>query len=743
MQLELRKLEHHLSKFESKQGIMKANVLRLSLLPFLRNTHHGKLLSEADSCKVSVLASYVFLKWWKALLFALNDKSHTISISDKPAFLECISQIISRDEWRCNVKKSEYQTLLSETLELAISRLNAKTVSLPVSAFVGKVFAYSFWHLPHVGVALLFLLSVKQNMLEGVLKRKKEHQSDESLAIDISFPPHLKCLVDFKGRQMCSRSQKKFINCMTPPQAQVPGIGEPRGLWVRRWASFDSDVFCSFLRHYLCLVSNAMADVHRFNHQSTISDLPGMSIILAHVYHHLDYIACVVWGKNSEKQVPVSLCKVFTCLRDFLLNNNDRELAMGPFVVKAFDGVLKNFAISISANDSEKCNLILLTAYEFMLHVSRGTSFAIDWYFWLTCVRKMLSTQNVNCELLAFSMLFNVWEMLPSHLTNSAPPLWVSNSQESVKWNASMWLIGCWDTYFTHWQPSVRLYYMKLVVWRILEDESVCRGVKSRLKQDFEQLNSMLEETPSIDMRPCPPVLNRKQVIVPCTGAEELIFQPHTRRTHAYEVFDDAVYICAQSASAPTAKQGVIATTLESALNFFKKPKDEERPVTIPKASSTTSFASTLSSTLSFGQSTASSFSSIADLSLASLDDERLNHVESDVPSDFVRRTPQVARPTYRFQLVPDETHIRQQLSVMNGGALENPPPPLPRLPFETADDDDEGLLIMKPRELPMRSKILGKALNEWERSLQEFESFTGDCVPLLKSEFPSKINGA
>ncbi|OWB80784.1 hypothetical protein B5S32_g5087 [[Candida] boidinii] len=372
---EFKKLEHYLIKFNSikkKNNINKTNILRLTLLPFLRTNSFSwsNLPYHLISDKLLLTSTNCLNKWWDSLLNALLDNSPQFQIPslDKSVYLECISRIISRWEWMFlsagslssqyhsneifNPILIEFKNLLLKTLEYSISRLNLKKVSLSISALVGKVFAYSFFHLPEVSKGLLFLLNSKLIHYENFynysileknqyslkiknfknnlkfnnnLKLKNLKFQKKLIKISKKFPIHLNYLINstINIRKTKFKHEKYLFNSIIPPSNKIKGINDTKGLWVKRWCSLDNtDVFCSFLRHYFAISSfyfnyndnnniisqnstssTLLSTTSIDNTSNNINDndkdselnclsilaLPGYMFILTHIYEIIDY----------------------------------------------------------------------------------------------------------------------------------------------------------------------------------------------------------------------------------------------------------------------------------------------------------------------------------------------------------------------------------------------------------------------------------------------------------------------
>ncbi|ANB13008.1 hypothetical protein AWJ20_1286 [Sugiyamaella lignohabitans] len=315
---EFKILDEDLSKFQSKSGVNRSNVLRLALLPFLRQ-HRGEenYVKHSNAKELYYYRVKILQKWWNSILAAFKDRS--ISGSDRSLYLEGLSGLMARLEWRSN--PILYQQLLYETMQLVISKLSLKTVPLSVAAFSGKVLAYAFFFAPGIAPILLHLLAVPQHDIDRVIsctfrpdniasdsasQQFYHHQqpfascasiSDATLILTstCNFPKHLEPLLGYcEGRKspaaLPSKSTTvynasrfyKSIPAPHPPSA-VPNIYGP---WSRRWASSNSDVFIAFIKHYYSIISSILPQDLPWNaHVAS----PGLVILHSFLLGSLDF----------------------------------------------------------------------------------------------------------------------------------------------------------------------------------------------------------------------------------------------------------------------------------------------------------------------------------------------------------------------------------------------------------------------------------------------------------------------
>ncbi|RLV91823.1 hypothetical protein JA1_003642 [Spathaspora sp. JA1] len=673
-----KRLEVELNKFNSRKFnhnnngvILKGNILRTSLLPFLRTANQLNQYFAEDSpiyiSLTSVIIS-ILIKWWNSLVGNLvrtpattsstnnppisrsgsngsirsttmstttSTSSHVDTIyysnipaSDRNAYLECISRIISREEWKYYQDDADdYNVLLVRTLDYCIDKMSTfKTLSGSFSAFIGKVFAYSFFQLPNVSRALLFLLNVKQITFETCMKKLVGY---ERLPIEDQtiFPQHLHWLINYNGiKTFATKGQKSFMNCIEAPQHPVKGIKDPNGDWVRRWCCSDSNVFNSFFRHYIDIVQKIDQGTNSVN----LISCPGFTVIISHLYQ-IFQVAILRISKvpvqqqqqqqpntqprrnsNEQKILPPlpppppplsfninvkqsdiyynSFIKIFKTLRDitYCATLNDKSIdGITVSLVKMVDLCLISMAKELTIYDFNKNGLILSIANEFINHIVNNNpvnevSYLINWEFWLGCNYMMVKhSDHVQIILKNFAFLFNIWDMIPETLSKLAsnnkkeePYKWLINSEESFKVNFINFLISgeTFVRFFCHWNPVIRSYYIKLLVWRIIGVNNyqsstmirITRQVQMKLNQAFDSLHDFTNaNNGKFDMnyKPENPLVNRRFGILPI-NVDYLSINEETvpelsplpinksselKKTHPYEVFDEAIYTCSSS----------------------------------------------------------------------------------------------------------------------------------------------------------------------------------------------------
>ncbi|EGW31580.1 uncharacterized protein SPAPADRAFT_154950 [Spathaspora passalidarum NRRL Y-27907] len=696
---QFKKLEVELHKFNSRKFnhnnngvILKGNILRTSLLPFLRTANQLNEYFSKDSpiyiSLTSVIVS-ILIKWWNSLIGNLvltpsasatsstaSTSAHVetihysnISASDRNAYLECISRIISREEWKYyQDDTNDYNALLIRTLDYCIDKMSTfKTLSASFSAFIGKVFAYSFFKLPNVSNALLFLLNVKQITFETCMKRLTGF---ERTSIDKSlFAQHLHSILNYNGIStgLVTKGQKSCMNCMPTPKHPVKGIKDPNGDWVRRWCCSDSNVFNSFFRHYIDIIQKLMEEEDK---NVDLISCPGFTVIITHVFQILQVAVARISNNypnptkgpihaqttnlspkqqlrgTSDKILPPlpppvsfninmkqsdiyynSFIKIFKTIRDIAycatLNEKSIDGATAS-LVRMIDLCLISMAKETSVYDFNKNGLIMSIANEFINHIvnnnpTNEVSYLINWEFWLGCNYMMIKhSDHVQIILKNFAFLFNIWDMIPETLSQlvklgdgkvsisqtEEPYKWLTNLEESFKVNFINFLTGSemFQRFFCHWNPVIRSYYIRLLVWRIIGVNNyqsstmirVTRQVQMKLNQAFDVLHEFTNANNGkfeMNYKSDNPLVNRRFGILPINVRDDYLsineesspdFLPpatlkssELKKTHPYEVFDEAIYTCSSSVP-PEVPRSSSAGSLSS---ITSRPKSSSNPI--------------------------------------------------------------------------------------------------------------------------------------------------------------------
>lgn len=285
-----RSIENDFSKFQSKTWSLKTNVVRASLLPFLRNhalhPSNRNLRPEDLERRVTILN-----KWWTGLLEVLDGRQNqAVSGVDRPILLDACYAIMTRPEWRSppshfaplseqsvnrlpdrlprsksstnslnssvtqfmtesvyhNTRNLFIQNLLSQ-MRFVVDKMSLRHAPASLVTFCGKAAAYAFFFVPGIAEILVRVWKLPADVLRraadelGMPRRPNKLDMDETMA---AFPAHLQNLGWISVKSMAA--QLRLNPALPIMVAKIPWYGP----WVGRWCGRDSDLFYVFAKHY-------------------------------------------------------------------------------------------------------------------------------------------------------------------------------------------------------------------------------------------------------------------------------------------------------------------------------------------------------------------------------------------------------------------------------------------------------------------------------------------------------------
>ena len=296
-----RQLDADFSKFQSKPGHLKVNLVRSVLLPFLRtyaeHPSNATLRAEDLDRRASILN-----RWWLGLLEMIHGRhGQMVSGSDRPAVLDGLTGLMTRPEWRAavgpatangrslggngngngtpgsqsttsldsygsdfvlesvmhNVRNMFVHNLLAQ-MAFVVDRMALRSVPASIVAFCGKAAAYAFCFCPGVADILVRLWAVPQANLRRVLDEyqvpRNARLGDTAADVAKCFPPHL--------RPLGFTNLVTLMRTMRAPRAPSIVLDRIRwaGPWVGRWAGRDSDLFPCFAKSFHALTCEFLPD---------------------------------------------------------------------------------------------------------------------------------------------------------------------------------------------------------------------------------------------------------------------------------------------------------------------------------------------------------------------------------------------------------------------------------------------------------------------------------------------------
>ncbi|KAF2033695.1 DUF1765-domain-containing protein [Setomelanomma holmii] len=539
---EFRTLDADLRKFQSKSMALKANVLRASLLPFLRkyasHPSNHRLRPEDLDRRANILNG-----WWTGLLELVAGRNNqSISGTDRPAILDGIAGLMERPEWRLspspfcaladrvetsstttiasnssnssdflaesvyhNVRNVFTQNLLSQ-MSFVVEKMSLRNAAASLVTFCGKTCAYAFCFCPGVADILVRLWTPSMDMMKRVLEESGVSKLDRLDAVSdrvvASFPPMLQTLK--------FTSLAKLVRTLRKPA--TPPLGTANldwyGLWMKRWAGSESDLFYVFVKHYHILVTDFLP-VEPSNAERVC--VPGLILVHAQVLVNLDATinrhaapqqpeepanaaapitfddvlepdasasALALPPANATRQMQEN--RLIMLIRDFLSERNVHLHTARRMFAESFARLLQAQARKIPIYESNACYTLcdfLEEAFAILVRYEQTDSehhSVLNWTFWLSVCRMMTESHNTATEIKLYSFLYSIWSTLAI--------------DEQRKASLCLDFIlepAFFESRFNHWCPMVRSYFMRLLCWRVArfdgEDTDVEIAIKKAL----------------------------------------------------------------------------------------------------------------------------------------------------------------------------------------------------------------------------------------------------------------------
>ncbi|KAL1868369.1 hypothetical protein Plec18167_008294 [Paecilomyces lecythidis] len=542
-----RGLEGDYQKFQSKSSSLKANVLRSSLLPFLqRYSNHPscKTLRPEDlDRRVNILN-----KWWTGLLEMLNGRNNqSISGTDRPVYLEAVTGIMTRPEWRIaftvsqswppvsqrsstassdrsrestgsdflvesihhNIRNIFTQNLLSQ-MAFVVERMSMRHAPASLVSFCGKACAYAFYFCPGIADVLVRLWNTPSDVLRRVLAESAVYRGldTRTVAGDLAscFPPAIRTL-SFSGHAAMVRYLRQ------KPSVPLSASRIPwNGPWISRWSGRDTDLFFVFVKYFHVLFSEfAPGNLEKDKRilAPGILSVHGQLLVVLedtlykqsipqmsenpHTVGSVTFDDFMEGPDASVSAMPLGVAnchrsmaenRLIILLRDLLSESSAEPFGARQLYAESFCGIMKAAARKVSRFDHNACFVLC----DFLEEV--GSIF-------------VRYSQIIHTELFDWEFWLDVCrQMMKSH--NSLTEVRVFAFFFCI-WNT---LTSCEERkgdlchgillnehyfyhYFNHWSPMVRSYFHRLICWRVARyngepspmDSSIYEALADRLEQ--------------------------------------------------------------------------------------------------------------------------------------------------------------------------------------------------------------------------------------------------------------------
>ncbi|OLN81121.1 UPF0592 membrane protein C7D4.03c [Colletotrichum chlorophyti] len=532
-----RSLDSEFSGFGSRAMPQRMHVVRTILLPFLR-TYMNHVTNKGLNVEDVERRAIVLNKWWASLLEMLDGQSQQVAGVDRPVLLEALTLLMMRPEWRqtttyfmsladrspnervrprsgtqstAGSSQASSQAFLAESAEhnvrtmfvgnlmkqmqIVVDKMSLRHAPLSLVNWCGKACAYGFFFCPSVAEILVRLWDLRPDLIrraadEFGLPRKNGGESEDIMAL---FPPNLGIL-GWQSQKSISNRFKERVK-LSVMAARIPWFSP----WVTRWRGGDTDLFFIFCKYYHILAEEFMPEGLPLLEKARS---PGFVLVQAQI------LACVestihrqaevdammnplsasdsFYGADAaaaSMTVPANLLKnmaenrLIVLLKDILGESLPIIAAARRTFADAFLAVTRAATRRVSAYDHSAvftlCDFLeeVLVAFDQLDDLENpNISNGINWPFWLDVCKKMLISDNAMTEVRLLSFIYSTWDA-------------VAANSERKKVLCLDWLLSeeTFDTYFNHWCPMVRGYYMRLLCWRICRDAGSANEVDAQI----------------------------------------------------------------------------------------------------------------------------------------------------------------------------------------------------------------------------------------------------------------------
>ncbi len=523
-----RTLDGEYVKFVSKSLALKANVVRTSLLPFLRNyaSHpSNRTLRPEDLDR----RTNILNKWWTGLIEMLHGRNNqSISGTDRPIILDGIAGIMERPEWRlppspfCPLNQRIKDTMktrnqsttstgssqsdflaesvyhntrnifiqnLSAQMAFVVEKMSLRNASASLVTFCGKACAYAFVFVPGMADVMTRLWDLQMDVLKRVLEGngigKFDNMTSTAHGIVSSFPPALQGL----GFLSLMKYMRKL---RTPPPLPL-GTNNIQwwGPWLERWTGRESDLFYVFVKHFHILASDFLPT--NTSKQERMC-APGFLLVHAQMLTNLD--ATIHRDATPTPTDPTSPSGLSPTFDDVLADPDAVASALPLPPTNAIRLMAENRMIMLirdflseRAGEHPIARRVFAESFNDLLQVAaKGTSIFdhLACYTLLDFLEEALhllirfeKIDGSKRSLIDLDFWLVVWKkMIDSHNTMTEVRLYAFLY---TVWNTLICELGfrnevcdelvlneaVFESRFNHWCPMVRAYYMRLLCWRV------------------------------------------------------------------------------------------------------------------------------------------------------------------------------------------------------------------------------------------------------------------------------------
>ncbi|KAI8946813.1 hypothetical protein F4801DRAFT_563051 [Xylaria longipes] len=526
---QFKSLEADFQRFQSKPTALKLNLVRTSLVPFLR-----KLASHSSNPNLHYedleRRAIILNKWWTGLLDMLHVRTHPpVPGVDRPTLLDAVSIIMMRPEWRQstptfrplaernpqerthhrsqpgsngsmsslqstdstylaesaghNVRNMFIANLMSQ-MALIVEKMSIRHAPHSLVNFAGKACAYAFFFAPGIADILVRLWSLAPGSLRRIadefkLPRRSKGESDNIIAL---FPP---------GMDKLGWTSVTLVSATLRKPAQPPLASTKihwTGPWMARWNGRDSDLFFIFCKYYFILAEGFIPPELPLTEKARA---PGFVLVNAQILSVLDSTLHRQAAVESMSAPPLSDAFHGT-------DASAMALQIAPSNSNILRGMTENRLIVLLKNllsdtsvlfagarytFAESFLVVMKAAIKHTSQFDHNACFTICDFLEeaLTVYDNFVGscTQPLKVD---WPFWFEVWKkILESNNSMSEIrvlslifSIWetIAGDQSRKEAVCLDWLLTeeTFDKLFNNWCPMVRAYYMRLLCWRICRD---------------------------------------------------------------------------------------------------------------------------------------------------------------------------------------------------------------------------------------------------------------------------------
>ncbi|WEW55112.1 hypothetical protein PRK78_000540 [Emydomyces testavorans] len=465
-------------------------------------------------------------KWWTGLLETLGGRtSHSITGIDRPVYLEAITAIMMRPEWRVpispsspgatptqksnftqksnaslestgsdfliesihhNIRNILSQNLLSQ-LAYCIDKMSTRHTPASLVTFAGKSCAYAFFFCRDVSDLLVRLWNASPDSLRRVISQFEMEADPASRGatsehIASYFPPAVRSL-SFTSYAALVRNLRRHIS-IPLAASNISWFGP----WVSRWCGRDTDLFFVFVKHFHILVAEFLPAETDFSKRVYV---PGLVSVHAQMLAVLESTL----SKQSNPQVPDTFYGATSTTFEDLFDGAEATATGFPL------GATNSLRI-MSEN-----RLILI-----LKNVLLDNSIPADtrqFFLETFCTVLKLATRKTSlfdhgpCFVLC-DFVEELLPIIPSYCHSTGQPdildwdFWLEVCKQMLKSRnvvtevrAFSFIFAAWDAisqverrkeqlcleillheqlfyqYFSHWSSMIRAYFQRLLCWRL------------------------------------------------------------------------------------------------------------------------------------------------------------------------------------------------------------------------------------------------------------------------------------